>query len=76
MVDLSDEISAYKRLLPTIRAEHHSCWALIVGGVFEGAFADFGDAAASAVTRFEGRPILIRHTDEVIETLPFLFVEN
>jgi hypothetical protein len=74
MADQLDiEIQAYEALLPAIKRQHGSVWALIAKGELVATFGVFGDAARYAVERFGRTPVLIRHTDSRrTETAPFI----
>lgn len=75
-MDLAQEISAFHRILPSLRAEHREGWLVIVGETFEGSFASFEAAAKSALERFPDREFLIRHTDDVQAEIPFIVVDG
>jgi hypothetical protein len=71
--DLDEQIEAYEALLPQIKKEHGSVWALIAERRLVKTFAAFGDAARYAHENFGKRPVLIRHTDSrKVETVPYL----
>jgi len=76
VANLTEEIVAFHSMLPEIRNKHGSAWAVVLDQTLRGAFRDFEAAAQFAVSNFPGRPFLIRHTDEQIETVPFVFIEE
>ena len=69
---LDDLIDRYFELLPDIRRLHGSTWALIADGALVGAFPDFSSAADHMAEHFEGRQVLIRHTDEKPVFVPYV----
>lgn len=69
---LDREIGAYKALLPKIREDHGSVWALVVHERLVETFAEFGGAARYAIEHHSGEQVLIRHTDERTEMAPFV----
>jgi len=73
---LADQISAYRELLPQIREKYGLVWALITDRRLVRTFAEFSSAAEYASKHFPGRQVLIRHTSEVRETAPFIFVDE
>lgn len=71
--DLDAEIAAFEKLLPTIRREHGSVWALMADRQLVKTFPAFPAAARYAGEHFGRRPVLIRHTDQrAFETAPFV----
>jgi len=73
---LSKEISTFQRLLPTIRKDHGSAWAVVVGEDYKGAFREFSAAAKYVLQNFPQQSVLIRHTDERQAHIPFVAVED
>lgn len=71
---IDQEIIAYQHLLPAIRASHGSVWALVADATLVSTFRDFPSAARYADEHYGTRPVLIRHTDEQVETAPFVHV--
>lgn len=69
---LDRELDAYHALLPEIRSAHGSVWALIVHQRLVKTFSDFSQAARYVVSNHPGEQVLIRHTDEKVETAPFV----
>lgn len=76
MAALAEQIESYRRMLPEIRREHGSVWALLVDNELKGTFEDFQEAAKYTLANFPGKPPLIRHTDERRETVPFVVLEE
>ena len=70
-MNLEQEISTFRRLLPSLRAERRVGWVIIVGEDFKGNFASFEDAAAYAAAKFPTADFLIRHTDAPMAQAPF-----
>lgn len=74
---LDDQIEAYEALLPRIKMEHGSVWAVVADRQLVKTFLAFPDAARFAREKFGKAPVLIRHTDErKVETAPFLHVNS
>ncbi len=73
---LDKEIDAYQSLLPSIRSDHGSVWALIVHEKLVKTFSDFSQAARYATAHHRNEQVLIRHTDERIETAPFVEISR
>ena len=72
---LDEQIEAYEALLPQIKRDHGSVWAIIADRRLVATFEGFSAAAAYAHDHFGKRPVLIRHTDSrKIETAPFIHV--
>lgn len=69
---LDREIQAYEGLRASIRSAHGSVWALVVHEKLVKTFGQFSDAARYANAHHPGEQVLIRHTDERIETAPFV----
>lgn len=73
---LAREIRAYELMLPEVRAQHGSGWALVVGEKLQGVFRSFDAAARWATERFENRQVLIRHTSEHQPSFTFRVVDE
>ena len=73
---LDREIEAYRALLPDIRKHHGSVWALVVGQRLISTFGEFSQAARYVVEHHRGQQVLIRHTDETIESAPFVEING
>ncbi len=73
---LDDQIEAYQALLPSIRREHGSVWALVAHRELISTFKEFSTAARYALEHLGHEQVLIRHTDERVETAPFVHIEN
>ena len=73
---LDVQIAAYQNLLPDIRRTYGSVWALVAQEKLIKTFADFATAAEYALSRFAEEQVLIRHTDERIETAPFMMLDH
>lgn len=71
---LTREIHAYEGLLPSIVRDHGSGWALIAHEKFVRLFEDFAEAARYADQNLPGEQVLIRHTEAVQDSAPFLAV--
>ena len=76
MSGLTLEIAAFKEQLAGIRREHGSSWAVMAGGEVQAAFPDFAQAAVYVEEGLVGREALIRHTDDPVETMPFLMIRD
>lgn len=73
--DLDEQIEAYEKLLPRIKKEHGSVWALVAGRKLIKTFPAFPAAARFAREHYGKREVLIRHTDErKYESAPFIHV--
>ena len=70
------QIEAYQRLLPAIRRDYGSVWALVAREKLVRTFTDFAAAAAYAIDYYDNEQVLIRHTDERIETAPFVMLDR
>lgn len=57
---LEKDITAFERMRDDLEAHHSGLWVIFHHGVFEGAYAQYEDAAAIAVERFDEGPYLIR----------------
>jgi len=76
MADVLDrEIRAFEKMLPKLRMELGSAWAVIVGNDLKGSFPDFEGAALFAVENFADDDVLIRHTQEHTAHIPFIAVD-
>lgn len=73
---LDREINAYQSMLHSIRSQYGSVWALVVQDKLIKTFTDFPDAARYAVANYQGEQVLIRHTDERVETAPFVEISR
>lgn len=72
MSDLDREISAYERMRDDIKRAHGSVWALVCREQLVNTFSDFSQAARYAMANCDGEQVLIRHTDERVESAPFV----
>lgn len=68
------EIAAYEGMVSQLKAKHGSGWVLIAQETFVKMFADFSDAARYANEHMKGEQVLIRHTEAVQDSAPFLAV--
>ena len=75
MAELSDQIAAYQRQLSKLREDYGSAWILFADGCPVDGFKDFEQAALYAFEHYSGKQVLIRHTDEKRETVPFIVAE-
>ncbi len=57
MSGLSEDIAAYDRASPELKAEHSGGWALFHDGRLIGVFADFEAAATDTLDRLARVPI-------------------
>ena len=73
---LDQQIQAYHRLLPDIKRSHGSVWALIAARKLVSTFDDFSSAAKYAIEHYPTEQVVIRHTDEAVETAPFVLIEE
>ena len=73
---LLQEIDAYKALLPEIRNRYGSVWALVVNRELVSTFREFSDAARYVIAHHNQEQVLIRHTDEQLETAPFVQINS
>lgn len=70
MAVLEHDIAAFDRMRSDLEAHHFSQWVIFHDGVFEGAYADFEAAAATAIERFDLGPYLIRQVGAQAVQLP------
>jgi hypothetical protein len=74
---LDEQIAAYQTLLPQIKRDHGSVWALVARSKLVSTFREFSAASRYAHRNFQGEQVLIRHTDEQpVETAPFVHVNT
>ena len=73
---LAREIDAFQRLLPRIRTEYGSVWAVIAHEDLQCAFPDFSSAAKYALANCSDTEFLIRHTDLQQAHIPYVAVED
>jgi hypothetical protein len=74
---LDEQIAVYESLLPQIKRDHGSVWALVARSQLVSTFRAFSAASRYARRNFEGEQVLIRHTDEKpVETAPFVHVNT
>ncbi len=72
---LDEQIAAYQDLLPGIKQEYGSVWALVAHSKLISTFRDFSTAAKYARKHLGAEQVLIRHTDErATETAPFVHI--
>ena len=71
---LDVQIDAYTALLPDIRRSYGSVWALVAGERLVRTFPEFASAAEYALRCHGGEQVLIRHTDERLETAPLIML--
>ncbi len=77
MIDALDvQIAAYQHLLPGLRQTYGSVWALVAREKLVRTFTDFASAAEYALRHCANEQVLIRHTDERVETAPFMKLED
>ena len=69
---LSQEIEAYKSLLPDIKNEHGACWAVVSDAKLVEVFEEFEQASRYADERFPNSQVLIRHTSKHRGIAPFI----
>jgi hypothetical protein len=76
MPDVLDEsIAAFDELLPQLKREKGSVWAVVAARKLVATFTTFPDAARYAHDRYGGQQVLIRHTEGGrLETAPFIHV--
>lgn len=72
---LDDQIDAYHALLPQLRERYGSVWALVAGRMLVSTFPDFSSAARYADAHLPAEQVLIRHTDEKPEFVPFVHID-
>lgn len=75
MAELSEQIAAYQRQLPKLRKDYGSAWIRFAHGRPVDGFKEFEQAALYAFQHFDNEQVLIRHTDEQKETVPFVVAE-
>jgi hypothetical protein len=74
---LDEQIAAYEALLPQIKRDHGSVWALVARSGLVSTFREFSAASRYARRNFQGEQVLIRHTDDpAVETAPFVHVNT
>jgi hypothetical protein len=73
---LEEEISAFHRLLPGLRAGRQVGWVVIFGQELKGNFRTFEEAAAFALEAFPTGDFLIRHTDAAMPQVPFVVLDS
>ena len=71
---LDVQIAAYQRILQDVRQTYGSVWALVAHETLVRTFTDFASAAEYALRHYAEEQVLIRHTDERMETAPFMMV--
>ncbi len=72
---LDEQIAAYEGLLPSIKREYGSVWALVAHRELVSTFREFAAASRYAREHLGGEQVLIRHTDEQpAETAPFVHI--
>ena len=76
MAALAEQVATFKSQLQQIRTDFGSSWAVLVDNKVAGAFEDFESAALYALKHLADRDYLIRHTDDVLETVPFMVIEG
>jgi hypothetical protein len=60
MTVLREDIATFERMRAELEANHADEWAVVHGGVLEGCFPDFEQAATYAVDKFGSEACLIR----------------
>jgi hypothetical protein len=75
-VNLQRDIQAYEVMLPDIKREHGSVWAVVSHERLIQTFAAFADAARFVNANYRDTDVLIRHTDQHKETAPFVEISN
>jgi hypothetical protein len=75
-VSLERDIKAYEVMLPDIRREHGSVWAVVSHERLVQTFTAFADAARFVNANYQNVDVLIRHTDQHKETAPFVEISN
>lgn len=68
------EIAAFEGIASQLKARHGSGWVLMAHQTFIRMFGDFSDAARYADEHYRGENVLIRHTEAVQDSAPFLAV--
>lgn len=76
MTTLSQEIEAYKTLLPEIKRRHGDVWALVSGARLVEVFEEYEQASRFADDQFPDRDVLIRHTSEHRGVAPFIVLRD
>ena len=71
---LDEQIEAYQAMLPDIRSQHGSVWALVADRKLVSCFPDFSAAARYADEHYGTKQVLIRHTDEAPEMAPYVHI--
>ena len=72
---LDMEIRAFDAMLPSLRQDRGSVWAVVVGSELKGTFEDFQEAAQYAIENLGDLDYLIRHTHEHTAHIPFIAVD-
>lgn len=73
---LDKQIEAYQAMLPALRDQYGSVWALVVNERLVSTFAEFSQAARFVLAHHSNDQVLIRHTDERLEFAPFVQVKG
>ena len=73
---LDVQIAAYQHLLPGLRQTYGSVWALVARERLVKTFTDFASAAEYALKHCAEEQVLIRHTDERVETAPLMMINH
>ena len=73
--NLDREIQAFESMLPTLRQQVGSVWAVLVDCDFKAGFPEFQKAAEYAVANFPDRDFLIRHTHQHPAHIPFIAID-
>ena len=76
MSNLDRELSAYERLRSQIKSEYGSVWALVCHQRLVSTFDEFSEAARYAVHHCQGDTFVIKHTDERLESAPFVGITS
>jgi hypothetical protein len=72
---LDEQIIAYENMLPQIKRDYGSVWALVAHQELISTFRDFAAASQYAREHLGGEQVLIRHTEaQAIETVPFVHI--
>jgi hypothetical protein len=70
---LDDLIAVFDELLPQLKREQGSVWAVVADRKSIATFKSFPDAARYAHNKYGARPVLIRHTEATkAESAPFI----
>ena len=72
--ELDREIAAFEGMASQLKASHGSGWVLMTRQTFIRMFEDFSEAARYADEHYRGQQVLIRHTERVQDSAPFLAV--